>query len=192
MSQLHMRLKTITKPLHDEIEQNRFSKVLLGEQPDIQTYKAFLLKILRFLEPIETAMANTPQWKSLGLSKVCRLKLDDIRTDLGILGVSIDDDGKRPQMPKLNSFFEILGAWYVMEGSMVGASMQAPILRKNLGIDEQTGLKYMSGYGASTFEVWKSFIAILEDTTKTKQDQKAIILAACDTFLSLRIWLDED
>jgi heme oxygenase len=62
MSQFHTRLKTITKPLHDEIEQNRFSKILLGENPDIEIYKEFLVKLLSFLEPIEHAMSLRPEW----------------------------------------------------------------------------------------------------------------------------------
>jgi heme oxygenase (biliverdin-IX-beta and delta-forming) len=191
MSSFHARLKTITKPLHDEIEQNRFSKALLGESPDIQTYTQFLVKLLSFLEPIEKAMMARQEWIEFRFSDICRLKSDEIRHDLKILGVSSEQIADASILPNLTDFWSILGAWYVLEGSMVGASMQAPILRKGLGIDEKTGMKYMFGAGERTLEVWRSFMANMESVVQTPQAQKAVILAACDTFLSLCLWFEE-
>ncbi len=190
MTTLHERLKTITKPLHDEIEQNRLSKILLSDAPNLDAYKEFLLKMLMFIKPIEEAMLSAKEWSECGLDQICRIKSKDIESDLEILGVKAMIESE-VILPRFDDFFSILGAWYVLEGSMVGASMQAPILRKGLCIDEQSGLLYMSGYGSRTFEVWKRFTDKLNEIAPDAKSQKKVILTACDTFLSLKLWLDE-
>jgi heme oxygenase len=70
-------------------------------------------------------------------------------------------------LPNLSDFWATLRAWYVIEGSMVGLSVQVPILRKGLDIDEKTGLSYMNGYGGQTCEVWKSWRNEKNDLLKT-------------------------
>ena len=192
MQTLHIRLKTITKPLHDEIEQNQYAKLLMGEHPTIAQYGGFLQKMLSFLEPIEAAVCDREEWKSAGFSDICIRKAENIKADIKYLGVSNTQSVFATILPNLNTTFAYsLGIWYVLEGSMVGASMQAPIYKKQFSLDEQNGLKYMLSYGDNAIAVFRAFMSHLEKTIITAEDEKECILGACDCFLALRVWLDK-
>lgn len=192
MSNFRDRLKILTKPLHDEIEKNRFSSLMIPEQANIEDYKLFLRKLLGFIEPIENVVFNNEVWIGSGFDKICAPKAVSITDDLRSLGVFDDNFEKCSSLPKMDTFHNQLGVWYVLEGSMIGASMQFPIFKKNLGIDEDSGLKYMSGYKERTFEVWGRFVGSLNGFADTSEHQKEIILSAMDTFISLSDWLNKD
>ena len=59
---IRTRLKTITKPLHDEIELNRLSKAIAAGTIDMDSYILFLSRMLAFIEPIEDKIRKVPFW----------------------------------------------------------------------------------------------------------------------------------
>lgn len=72
---------------------------------------------------------------------------------------------------------------------MVGASVQAPMAAKALGLDGE-GMRYLTNGGNSPMGSFGTFLGFLEGDVKREIEQKKAILAACDTFMSLKIWLD--
>ena len=83
---IRARLRTITKPLHDEIELNRLSKAIATGTIDMDSYILFLLRMLAFIEPIEEKIKKMPFWTYSGLDSVIQTRSLFLKEDLEYLG----------------------------------------------------------------------------------------------------------
>ena len=186
---IRTRLKTITKPLHDEIELNRLSKAIAAGTIDMDSYILFLSMMLAFIEPIEDKIRKVPFWTYSGLDSVIQARSLLLKEDLEYLGGTTHYGFSDEYMPHFDCPAGAYGVMYVLEGSMVGASVQTPMAAKALGLDGE-GMRYLTNGGNSPMGSFGTFLGFLEGDVKREIEQKKAILAACDTFMSLKIWLD--
>ena len=127
---IRARLKAITKPLHDEIELNRLSKAIATGTIDMDSYILFLLRMLAFIEPIEEKIKKMPFWTYSGLDSVIQTRSLFLKEDLEYLGGTTHYGFSDEYMPLFDCSAGAYGVMYVLEGSMVGASVQAPMAAK--------------------------------------------------------------
>lgn len=180
------RLKTITKPLHDEIEHSTLAKLVASGQADKRQYALFLHKLSYF---IRNCADGAEVFDELCLKENISNKLIRIKDDIDFLGVHFVDE-QTWEIKKVGNKSDALGVMYVLEGSMIGASIQAPIIAKSLGLDGASGMSYMTNGGINPMQSFPKFIKLLNDNVCTEDEQKRCILSASDAFLSLKILFD--
>lgn len=188
---IRARLKTVTQPLHDEIELNRLSKNIAAGTIDMDSYILFLSRMLAFIEPIEKKTREMSFWSECRLDPLMPMRSIFLREDLEYLGGTSDYGIERECVPYFADSAGAFGVLYVLEGSMVGASMQAPMAAKSLELGAEGGMRYLTNGGKPPMATFGAFLTLLEHNVKTATEQKNCLLAACDTFMSLKIWLDQ-
>jgi heme oxygenase len=176
------RLRSETRPYHEELEQHDFNKALTAGTLTAAGTAHFLAKMYGFLVPYEAALqqqaaAFSPAWE---LPE--RLRAHLIPQDLGLP----EEAPALPlcdAMPPLHTRPQLLGAMYVMEGSTLGGQFITRQLAQ-AGIPLRT---YFTGYGPRTGPRWKTFCQLLAEEAPADQDE--IVASACLTFQRLDQWL---
>ena len=120
-----------------------------------------------------------------------RRKSQSIANDItyfeGSLPVKATDD----DLPAIANHLEAFGALYVIEGSTLGGSIIARIMRKQLDTQSDDGFTFFDGYGDQTEEMWSSFKSALIKQTQTEEENQLIIKAANETFLKFSSWINK-
>ncbi|RZK54693.1 MAG: heme oxygenase, partial [Hymenobacter sp.] len=91
-----------------------------------------------------------------------------------------------PAMPPLDTWPQLLGAMYVLEGSTLGGQVIARQLAK-ANIPQRL---YFSGYGERTGTMWKAFCQLLTQAA-TPENEADIVQSARLTFQQLDAWLNQ-
>lgn len=99
---------------------------------------------------------------------------------------AIDED-----LPVITNHLEAFGALYVIEGSTLGGSIIARIMRKQLNMQSNNGFEFFDGYGDKTQDMWNSFKSTLVKQTQTEEENQLIIKAANETFLKFSHWINK-
>ncbi|MCB1769799.1 MAG: biliverdin-producing heme oxygenase [Candidatus Competibacteraceae bacterium] len=79
----------------------------------------------------------------------------------------------------------LLGYFYVLEGSIQGAMVLAPLIGKTLGLDEHHGLSYLSWEEHVARERWRNFGARMNAVSIANEEEEAIITAAREAFAEI-------
>ncbi|TGE27673.1 biliverdin-producing heme oxygenase [Hymenobacter metallicola] len=175
------QLRTETRPYHDALEQNEFNRALLEDSVTPEITHRFLAKLYGFLVPYEARLRQHdfgPEWQ-IELRQRAHL----IPLDLAVEGAQLP---LCPQMPELQSWPQLLGAMYVLEGSTLGGQVLARQLAK-AGIDAR---QYFSGHGEQTGPLWKSFCQLLAEAA-TEDNQAQVVASAAATFQTLHAWIEK-
>ena len=178
-------LRAETRPYHDAVEQNPFNQALMAGTVTAAVTARFLASMYGFMQPYEDQLRAHaadfgPAWE---LERRYRAPL--ILEDLARLGHATVPP-LCPTLPPLNTWLQLLGAMYVMEGSTLGGQVIARMLAK-AGIEART---YFSGHGDQTGPLWKSFCQQLGETTTTA-DAETVVASAIHTFQTLSGWLSQ-
>jgi heme oxygenase len=104
----------------------------------------------------------------------CRQRLDWLRIDLAYHRLA-PADLAIPTSLTLADEAEGLGCLYVIEGSMLGGEFINRAIQKRLGVTEQTGGRFFSGFGESTDAIWATFVAALDRHSVATVGQRAAI-----------------
>lgn len=109
-----------------------------------------------------------------------------ILTDLSNLRQPVQNIEQCSELPEINNTAQAFGAMYVLEGSTLGGTMIAKMLRQNelLSLPEDA-LHFFSGYKQETGSKWKSFLAALNEQAHAEQ----VVASANQTFLCLKRWM---
>jgi heme oxygenase len=181
MSSLRERLKTLTKPFHDETESHGFGKKIFEKTITKDEYCTMLDIFHSVVSPLEEViLSKKSEFEILALDITKRLKSSIIRDDMAGLG-------RAPSKAMVTAvrgsdFSSLVGAVYVLEGSTMGGQMIAKEL-KELGLP----FGYFLPYGEVTMPMWQEFIGFLERCEKKEGfDVEACILGACAMFLYMR------
>ncbi len=133
-SDLLTSIREETAGLHRDLE--RVSRLAVPK-PDLDDYGRFLLAMRRFLAVVEPALPAYPAWRPFEPSLV-----DRIDRDLEALGIHAPQrspgPGLEPSVTPPASAAEAWGVAYVLEGSRLGGTALAHILRECYG-DVPTG-----------------------------------------------------
>lgn len=174
------RLRTETRPYHEALEENSFNQELTAGRPSREATEHFLTKMYGFMEPYEQRLRQHsfgPAW-NIDQRYRAHLILQD-------LPVEVPTPPLCPSMPPLNTWPQLLGAMYVLEGSTLGGQVITRQLAK-AGIPTRA---YFSGYGDQTGPLWKSFCQLLvQEATEENQDE--IVESASRTFQHLHAWIN--
>jgi heme oxygenase len=173
------RLRAETRPYHDALEQNSFNQELTAGAPSQEATEHFLRKLYGFLSPYEAQLRQHAFSEAWEIEHRYRAHL--IPQDLQVSATSLP---LCPVMPPLQTWPQLLGAMYVMEGSTLGGQVIARQLAK-AGIPFLT---YFKGYGERTGPMWKSFCHLLTQAA-TDANQDEIVQSASCTFQQLEAWL---
>lgn len=178
------QLRAETRPYHEALEQNSFNQALGAGTLTPALTAWFLAKMYGFLVPYEARVRQhswPPAWQVADRYRA-HLILQDLPPDTDPAALPLC-----PAMPPLDSWAQLLGAMYVMEGSTLGGQVISRQLAKS-NIAPHT---YFSGYGKQTGPMWQSFCQLLrEEAPKTNQDE--IVLSASRTFQHLDAWLTHE
>ena len=172
-------LRAETRPAHDALEQNTFDQQLTSGTITEATTAYFLAKMYGFLAPYEARLKQQnlePEWEVPARQRA-HLILNDLPQATPPLC---------PAMPPLDTWPQLLGAMYVVEGSTLGGQVIARALAK-AGIPLQA---YFSGYGEQTGARWKQFCHLLTQAT-TPENEADIVQSATRTFQALDQWLNQ-
>lgn len=82
----------------------------------------------------------------------------------------------------IETFGQLVGVLYVVEGSSLGGQMIAQILAKNHGFSQDSGSCFFTGYGENTQTFWQGFITFADTLTGDKCQCQLAIEAASQTF----------
>lgn len=101
-----------------------------------------------------------------------------IQKDIEELGGTIDNISI-VSLPDVNNVIESLGAFYVLEGSIMGGPYIVQMLKK-VGIER--GTSFFEGYGTNSQNMWQKFIKILDEYGDTQELQHLATNKANETF----------
>lgn len=86
---------------------------------------------------------------------------------------------------------EILGIWYVLEGSANGGKYIAKAISKSLGIAGPEGLMSLDPHGEAQRERWQAWRADVDAQRWSEPERASIVNAATDTFNAIHSLLDD-
>ncbi len=188
------QLRVQTAPEHRRLEA---ALDLMRDDLSLADYAACLRAFYGYIAPWEEAARGRIPASLLQAFDV-RRKTEALRGDLRALerlGLGVAD------VRELTLPFDLdrtgadttaawLGAWYVIEGSMLGAQILAPHFAARFGLTPDSGLRYFSGYGARTGSMWNAFRALLVETIEPAAYATAIE-GARGAFLRWHDWMIE-
>ena len=185
MTMLAERLKKETQEAHLETEKLIIPKI--KKTRTIEDYSKLLDIFYGYFKPLEDRIALfinphlLPDFEE-------RRKAQAIVKDKEHLGVNtnVNVSADLPMVANLN---QALGVMYVLEGSTLGGVHISGMIKKNLGIDNDRGLSFFSGYGNETMEKWESFKQLLNNHPQQKEDEEEVIATANNTFLQFKEWI---
>lgn len=184
------KLKEATRPQHESLEN---SVDVLNRLFSLEDYKTLMAKFYRFYSGIEPKLTGL-DWSGSGYDLDSRLKLPRIKQDLLHLGFSeaeIDELPPWSDLPTLNTLPAAFGSVYVIEGATLGGQVIKRHLKEQLGLNEDNGGSFFSGYGDRTGEMWNQFRAIITEYSETAQNDEEIVTAAKETFSSFKRCFEE-
>jgi heme oxygenase len=113
-----------------------------------------------------------------------RHKLHLLDKDLAVLNHSPATLLYEPLTPPID-LATALGHMYVIEGSTLGGRMIAKHINKHLGLDENNGAAFFTGYGNATGPLWQAFMTTFTEYVADTQSEAVVIGAARDTFAAI-------
>lgn len=93
-------------------------------------------------------------------------------------------------IPVMQNRYEALGAFYVLEGSVMGGAIISKKLKDQLNIDDNC-VKFFSGYGENNSSMWKDFLSVLDGIEEGSKEGALLINKAKDSFSTFKKWIDE-
>jgi heme oxygenase len=187
---LRFRLREATAGAHKKVE----TAMALEERcADLPTYRALLADLWGLYAPLEARLA-TLQWDAVGIDFRQRTKTPWLHADLTILGASEFDIGALPRavdLPSIQCTADGFGALYVLEGASLGGQIILRRIKSELGLDQSTGARFFSSYGADVGERWRCFVATMTAFGITEDRVQAMERAALATFDTFRLWLGD-
>jgi heme oxygenase (biliverdin-IX-beta and delta-forming) len=187
---LRDNLRIHTRSHHERIEQALDLPASVRSRDD---FERLLARFYGFYLPHEARLRPyTPALDAYGIELGRRSKAGKIRDDLLSLGMSAEAITGLPQcvdLPDLCTPAHALGSLYVLEGSTLGSQIIARALKEKVDLDIMSSMRFLSGYGASTGAMWRSFVSALDAAPFESQCVAAAQEGAVQTFDCLERWL---
>ncbi len=184
------RLRLTTREAHLRLEA---AVDFDGRMTSLQAYRAFLESFFRFLRPLEAALGAL-DLTQLVFDYSARRKLAWLAADLTDLGHTAESLNALPEfrgVPQLSDPVEAFGALYVIEGSSLGRQVMLGKLGKSLGVRPDWAGRFFSGYGKQTGEMWRGFVAVLNEAGRRPEAAALIEHSAVATFAAFEACLTE-
>lgn len=116
-----------------------------------------------------------------------RKRADSLKKDM--LELNYTYSARQPEnIPAPQNMSHAVGTMYVTEGSTLGGSIIAGMLRRQLKLEDK-GLSYFTAYGDQNMEKWQSFKRNFESRSG-QLELNEVIQGANSTFIALQKWLE--
>jgi heme oxygenase len=179
------RLKEETLPLHQQLEKWMVQEI--KSMQSIDQYTNLLQSFYGFYQPLESNMLPLVEKVVPDLSE--RRKSNLLQQDIDALQPDKTSIPLCTQLPTITNTAAALGAMYVFEGSTLGGSIIAKMVKgKIAGLPDNT-LQFFQGYGTETMEKWERFKQYTNGFITSDEQRTALINGANDTFQSFHHWL---
>ena len=188
-----MQLKTHTTDNHKQLEKSRFFKRLFASDYSVAEYANLIAYFYSYFNAIEKQIfADLPIEYHSYLEY--RHKTPLLYQDLIALGVNTQELTRCEILPVLPTFAKKMGAFYVLEGSLLGGRVIARHLKNQLGTTIENALNFYSCYGEDLNTQWQTFGLFMGECFDNSPNEisNEIIAAANATFNSLQCWLETD
>lgn len=161
---LRDEIRAATHAEHEDLESHID---LMRPDFELKEYACLLQKYHVFYHALERFLLGRAAQPSEFARFYCRdrLKACWLVSDLKALGVEVDAPADAHLQERLAALFAseqgLLGALYVIEGSMLGGSVMSKQFRKRFDLTPETGLMFFTGYGSDTREKWLAMLGLL-------------------------------
>lgn len=184
-------LRSKTSESHKNLEAIPISKLLVNPNISLHAYSLYLSLMHDVVSDYEKHIYPLVENVILDISE--RKKADLILKDLKYIG----EEKKKGHAFLKNSDQKYsvpfaLGMLYVLEGSTLGGRFILKNIQENLGLDEENGISYFSGYGNKTGSYWKKFLAYFTEFEAQNNIEEEIIAGADFAFTMIGKHLSEN
>ena len=172
------RLKKATADAHQRLHIHPVTRLLLSPNLCCDYYIRMLQAFYGFHQPLEATVASCRPISRTGW----------IQQDLEFFGYNTN----LPlcfELPKIRTTGELLGYWYVVEGSSLGNTVIYKHLQMNLGLSADRGARYAYAYGQDTGRNWNELKTRINSSQLSRQEQQHTVAMAVKVFTSLEQWL---
>ena len=194
---LREELKQATRIEHDQLE-----GALDLMRPDfaLHDYRELLARYHGFYQSFESFLKEQadPRCNTVRFYDASRRKLPWLQQDmLALNDTEIDAEAAAEMEARyrishatlsalLPSASYLLGALYVIEGSMLGGMVLSRHFSRQLNLTADTGLRFFSGYGTETRSHWQALLRLLETSDTPMLERSEVVLGAKRMFSLLR------
>jgi CheY-like chemotaxis protein len=188
-SPLRTELRTATRELHDDLEQQLG---LTKADRDLAHYRHYLERTFGYYLPLEQRLLRASQSHDWFSEVLTRCKTSALQEDLRWLGTApqtIETLPKAERLPRIDTLDDILGVLYVLEGATLGGQVLSKHFNNRWGIVRHSGATFINVYGNQTADYWARFLRWLETSAV---DNSRVVAAAKETFQTLASWLSAD
>lgn len=177
-------LKTETAAAHIALESLPLSESLMSPDLTNENYTAYLCLMHDIVLDAEQNIFPILEGIVPDLTERTKIKL--IEADLKVLG-KLYNNNKHPLSNGIATVTEgfAMGVFYVMEGSTLGGRVILKNVVKQLGLDENSGAGYFSGYKEKTGPMWKAFLETLLAYEAQNNNKEEIIKGANHAFKTI-------
>jgi len=176
-------LKEYTEQTHRASEKKMI--IALKKVENKKDYIHMLNWLYGFYAPIEGSIRRQLTTKNFP-DIIKRSRSEYILWDIQESGLPAPTPDTCEHLPIIDSFHSALGALYVLEAGTLGGRIIAGMLSRLL--DSLKSLSFFNGYGAETGSMWSAFKNFLNQPF-TADQQREIITAAEDTFMTFNNWI---
>ncbi|MES1147162.1 MAG: biliverdin-producing heme oxygenase [bacterium] len=185
---LRERIYTLTKPLHDRLDNDPASLRIMSSDVTLAEYTALLQRTYGFMKPLEDLLFSAPVdtllRPVLGVREKRAFALGD-----DLVALSSAPTGLMSGLPTIERLGHAMGVVYVIEGSQMGGLVMAKQISRVLGLNRETGLKFfLLSDPKTTVKQFQEFVARLDIFAKCECDERDAIEAASETFRLIGDW----
>lgn len=185
------KLRNKTSESHKNLEAIPISKIVVDPSISTEDYALYLSLMHDVVSDYEKVIYPIVENVILDISE--RKKADLILQDLKSIGEEKQKGHAflKNHDQKYNLPFA-LGMLYVLEGSTLGGRFILKNIQENLGLNEEKGVSYFSGYGNKTGSYWKNFLAFFTAYEAQNNAEEEIIAGADFAFTIIGKHLSEN
>ena len=184
-------LKKKTRDLHDLSEQTVNAKRIIDGTLTPLAYTKLLSHMYRFHSSMETSFAPWIQQAGAFTAFLLAAYTEWLQQDLNCTKTNIPSLSSANVLP-LHTTAQLMGALYVVEGSMLGGQFICKALAKNEQLKGFQPFQFYGGYGKKTGARWSSFRKAVRQHDWTAGQQEEALHSARQTFQLLIDIFDEE
>jgi heme oxygenase (biliverdin-IX-beta and delta-forming) len=192
-SSIRARLRAATAEAHERMHAHPGFAAAAAGTIRVADYRQLLARVYGFHRPFESAARAAAVSLGLDFDIEERARSPALLADLKSLGLGLDAIARLPlwaPRSSLASVGAVLGALYVLEGSILGGVQIARALRGVLGDDSGDGRRFFLGRGNRQSGMWRAFLERLEGLSEDQRQSARAVEAAVVTFQDFENWME--
>jgi heme oxygenase (biliverdin-IX-beta and delta-forming) len=179
-------LRSATKQEHQQLDHLLFPHI--REIKTCEQYLQLLALFYGYLKPLQNAVDEYLN-DELVSNYSSRRKPERLLDDVNVLADNSFNILYCKSIPEIRNSAAAFGAYYVMEGSVLGGPMISKKISENLHLENGKALTFFAGYGKENYCMWSSFLSSLEQNLINQSQMDLLIESARETFTSFKNWI---